>query len=189
MPSCDTIKLFGEKFVSRYENICKIIHNGDEFPIKEKYKLAYDDIQNDDFKIKLKGINLVTDMSFMFWKCKYLKELPNISRIDTSNITSFETMLEGCEYLEKLPNLKQWKVEKVTIMKGMFYQCIRLKELPGIEKWNPIKLSNFYEMFLGCKSLPNSETSKIEKLKNGKMLIMKKEKKHLSDINMVPKLI
>ena len=35
------------------------------------------------------------DMSFMFKECKYLKELPNISRIVTSNIKSMNVMLES----------------------------------------------------------------------------------------------
>jgi len=166
MPSSDSIKLFGTEFVSHNKNICKIIHNGVESPIIEYYYLSYEDIQNDDFKIKLKGINLVNDLSCIFKDCIYLKELPNISRIDTSNIISMKTMLEGCKYLEKLPNLKQWNVENVITMRGMFYNCTRLQKLLGIEKWNPVKLSDCYEMFYGCKSLPTSETSKIERWQN-----------------------
>ena len=166
MPSSDSIKLFGTEFVSHNKNICKIIHNCIESPIIEYYYLSYEDIQNDDFKIKLKGINLVNDLSCIFKDCIYLKELPNISRIDTSNTISMKTMLEGCKYLEKLPNLKQWNVENVITMRGMFYNCTRLQKLLGIEKWNPVKLSDCYEMFYGCKSLPTSETSKIERWQN-----------------------
>ena len=166
MPCSDNIKIFGTEFVSRYKNICKIIHNGVESPIIEYYFLSYDDIQNDDFRIKLKGINLVNDMSYMFRKCKYLKELPNISRIDTSNKTNMKVMLEECKYLEKLPNLKRWNVENVTTMRGMFYNCINLQKIPGIDNWNPINLTDCYEMFFGCKSLSNSEVSKIEKWQN-----------------------
>jgi surface protein len=166
MPSSDKIKLFGPEFVSHNKDNCKIIHNGIESPIVEFYFLSYEDIQNDDFRIKLKGINLVNDLSYMFRKCKYLKELPNISRIDTSNITNMRVMLEGCEYLEKLPNLKQWNVANVISMEGMFYNCINLQKILGIEKWNPINLQNCYEMFYGCKSLWPSETSKIEKWQN-----------------------
>jgi surface protein len=166
MPSSDKIKLFGPEFVSHNKDKCKIIHNGIESPIVEFYFLSYEDIQNDDFRIKLKGINLVNDLSYMFRKCKYLKKLPNISRIDTSNITNMRVMLEGCEYLEKLPNLKQWNVANVISMEGMFYNCINLKKILGIEKWNPINLQNCYEMFYGCKSLWPSETSKIEKWQN-----------------------
>ena len=109
---------------------------------------------------------MVNDLSCIFKDCIYLKELPNISRIDTSNTISMKTMLEGCKYLEKLPNLKQWNVENVITMRGMFYNCTRLQKLLGIEKWNPVKLSDCYEMFYGCKSLPTSETSKIERWQN-----------------------
>ncbi len=58
MPSSDNIKLFGTKFVSHYKNTFKIIHNSIESPIKEYYFLSYDDIRNDDFRIKLKGITI-----------------------------------------------------------------------------------------------------------------------------------
>jgi hypothetical protein len=51
-------------------------------------------------------------------------------------------------------------------MKGMFYNCLELKTLPDIGNWNPKSLQSCYEMFYGCKSLPNSESSKIEKWRN-----------------------
>ena len=166
MPNGKSIEIFGEKFVSSYKNKCKIIHKGKTYPLNRYFLLSKDDFKDKDFTIKLTGINLITDMGYMFYKIRGLKSLPNISKIDTSKITNMRSMFEECLSLETLPNMERWNVEKVNSMRGMFYYCEKLKSLPGIDKWNPINLTTCYVMFLGCKELPNSETSKIEKWEN-----------------------
>ena len=166
LPADNKIMLFGSKFVDRYRNICKIIHNGTEYSLGQYLPITYEDIQNKYFTIKLKGINNITDASYMFRFVNNLKDIPKISRIDTSNITNMEVMFEGCEKLEELKGIDRWNVEKVVSMKGMFYNCLELKSLPDIGNWNPKSLKSCYEMFYGCKSLPNSEPSKIEKWRN-----------------------
>ena len=102
----------------------------------------------------------------MFRFVNNLKDIPKISRIDTSNITNMKVMFEGCEKLEELKGIDRWNVEKVVSMKGMFYNCLELKSLPDIGNWNPKSLKSCYEMFYGCKSLPNSESSKIKIWRN-----------------------
>ena len=166
LPADNKIMLFGSEFVERYRNICQIIHNGREYSLGQYLPITYEDIQNKYFTIKLKGINNITDASYMFRFVNNLKDIPKISRIDTSNITNMKVMFEGCEKLEELKGIDRWNVEKVVSMKGMFYNCLELKSLPDIGNWNPKSLQSCYEMFYGCKSLPNSETSKIEKWRN-----------------------
>ena len=166
MPNGYSIELFGEKFVSNNKTKCKIIHKGKTNSLNRYFLLSKDDFNDKNFTIKLTGINLITDMGYMFYKILGLKSLPNISKIDTSKITNMRSMFEGCLNLETLPNLERWNVENVTSMRGMFYYCEKLKSLPGIDKWNPINLTTCYVMILGWKDLPNSETSKIEKWKN-----------------------
>ena len=166
LPCDNKIKIFGEEFVKRYKNICKIIYKSQEMNLSEYFHITYDDIQNEDFRIKLKGINHVTDASCMFRFVTNLLDVPNISRMDARNIKGMEIMFEGCEKLVELKGINRWNVENVVSMKGMFYNCFNLKYLPEIEEWNPIKLKNCDEMFYGCKSLLNSEASKIEKWNN-----------------------
>ena len=69
----------------------------------------------------------------MFRKCKNLKKLPNISKIDTTHVINMEAMFEECNNLE-FPDLSSWNVENVKSMKGLFYNCKNLKFLPGLEK-------------------------------------------------------
>ena len=173
IPCKDSIRLFGEDFVCRYRNICKIIYKNSERPLTEYFHLAYDDIQSKDFRIKLKGVNFVTDMSSMFRFCENLLELPNISRMDTSRVTDMNRMLEKCVRLEKLEGINRWNVQNVLSMQGMFYNCYNLKSLPEINEWKPIKLNNCKEMFCGCKSLTNSEVSKIENWTNVNEILKK----------------
>ena len=55
------IRIFGDKFVENNKNI---------------------------FEIKLRGLNNVSDISEMFYDCSSLKELPDISKWNTSNVTN-----------------------------------------------------------------------------------------------------
>ena len=167
--------MFGDEFVVRYRknNACRIIYNGIEYPIKEFFPFDNTNIHNKNIRIKLKGINLMTDLSHMFRKANNLIDVPNISSIDTSRVKNMEVMFEGCNQLVELKGINRWNVENVVSMKGMFFECSKLKYLSEIEEWNPINLKNCYLMFFGCKSLPNSETSKIEKWKNVNLEITK----------------
>ena len=167
-PYQNSIKLFGTEFVERYKmnKAIKIIHNGNEYSLTEHFPITNDDNQNGLFKIKLKGVNMMTDLKYMFRFVNNLLDVPNISRMDTSNVENMHAMFEGCNKLVKLKGINRWNVEKVVTMRGMFYECLNLKYLSEIEEWNPIKLKNCYQMFFGCKSLTNSEVSKIEKWQN-----------------------
>ena len=163
----ETIQLFGEEFANKNKDKCQIKYgkNGNIIDIKQyiQYKqLSPEDRRKGEFTIQLIGINKVTDMKHMFRKCKNLKKLPNISKIDTTHVINMEEMFEECNNLE-FPDLSSWNVENVKSMKGLFYNCKNLKFLPGLEKWNPIKLNDCKEMLYGCKSLKLSE---IDKLKN-----------------------
>ena len=162
----DKIQLFGAEFVEKNKNRCKIIYKNREEPLKQFHKLTNEDKKSSILTIKLKGLNLVTDMKNMFRFCKYLQKLPNISRIDTSRVIDISRMFEKCDNLIELPDLSRWNVENVISMRGMFYNSFNLKSIPGIDNWNPIKLKDCYEMFCGCKSLKNSEVGKIEKWTN-----------------------
>ena len=148
-----------------YLNIIDIIYIIPINPLSTPDR-AYIDKKSSTLTIKLKGLNLVTDMKNMFRFCKYLQKLPNISRIDTSRVIDISRMFEKCDNLIELPDLSRWNVENVISMRGMFYNSLNLKSIPGIDNWNPIKLKDCYEMFCGCKSLKNSEVGKIEEWTN-----------------------
>ena len=109
------IRIFGQDFV--YNNIykCKIIYNNEEYELDEYINNIDEDYNNkDEFTLKLRGINNVTDMSSMFEGCESLSSLPDISNWNTSNVTDISYMFEGCESLSSLPDISNWNTSNVT---------------------------------------------------------------------------
>ena len=45
-------------------------------------------------------------------------------------------MFYGCSSLKELPDISKWNTSKVNNITGMFYKCGSLKELSDISKWN-----------------------------------------------------
>ena len=71
------IKLFGENFVNNNKSNCKIFVNNKYQEIYSDYKVEK---ENTLLEIKLKEINIIRNMSYMFYECKSLYELPDISQ-------------------------------------------------------------------------------------------------------------
>ena len=74
----------------------------------------------EEFEIKLKGINNITNMSCMFCGCKSLSSLPDISKWNTSNVNNMSYMFYGCESLSSLPDISKWNTSNVYNMSVMF---------------------------------------------------------------------
>ena len=100
------IRLFGAEFVENNKNICKMIIDNKVYEIKKDYNVKI--YNNNILKIKLKGINKIKDMSYMFEGCLSLSSLPDISKWNTSNITNMSYMFEGCLSLLSLPDISKW---------------------------------------------------------------------------------
>ena len=74
-------------------------------------------------------------MNHMFYECKSLNSLPDISKWNTSNVTNMYSMFYNCSSLKSLPDLSEWDTKKVTDISYMFYKCSLLKAI-NISKWN-----------------------------------------------------
>ena len=98
------VKLFDEYFVKRNKNNCKLIIDGKEQELKEKYSFGIFSSKKDIFEIKLKGITNITNMSEMFRGCESLSSLPDISKWNTSNVTDMWRMFYGCNESLKIPS-------------------------------------------------------------------------------------
>ena len=90
------IKILGIDFVRHNKGNCFIIYEDKEFELMEFFELE-NNINNNILKIKLIGINNVTDMSFMFADCSSLISLPDISKWNTNNVTNMSWMFSSCE--------------------------------------------------------------------------------------------
>ena len=88
----NSINIFGSKFVKNNINICKMMIDNKEYEITEQYNI--ENYINNELKIKLKGINNITDMSNMFYECKSLSSLPDVSIWNINNVTNELYVLE-----------------------------------------------------------------------------------------------
>ena len=66
------IRILGPKFVENNKNICKMIIDNKEYEITEEYYIENSKNNNNKLKIILKGIDNVTDMSYIFYGCESL---------------------------------------------------------------------------------------------------------------------
>lgn len=94
------------------------------------------------------------DMSYMFYNCYPLKEVP---LYDTSNVTNMSYMFCGCQALTSVP---LFDTSKVTSMNSMFSDCQVLTSVPLFDTSN---VTNMFGMFAGTDiiRMPQFDTSKV----------------------------
>jgi len=63
-----------------------MIIDNKEYEITEKYNIKSNN--KNKLKIKLKGLDNITNMSDIFYECSSLLSLPDISKWNTNNITN-----------------------------------------------------------------------------------------------------
>ena len=144
-------KIFGEKFVKNNKNKCKIFINNKEYELcsyisEEIEKLK----ENDSLEIKLKGINEITDMSYMFCGCLSLAYLPDIDKLNTNNVTNMRCLFSGCKSLSYLPDIGKWNINNVKDISSLFYGCVLLKFIPDLKKWKTSNITDMSSLFSFC---------------------------------------
>ena len=120
---------------------------------------------------EIKGIeNLntenVTNMSYMFVKCKALTSL-DLSNFNTEKVTDMQGMFKECSALTSL-DLSKFNTEKVTDMRGMFWECSNLTSL-NLTRLNTENVTAMNGMFYGCTKLESLDLSKFNTAKVTKM--------------------
>ena len=167
------IILFGEKFVEKNKDICKIYIEGKEKELISVYsneRLK----ENEKLEIKLKGVKNIIDMSYMFYGCFSLFSIPDISKWDTFNITNMSHAFDGCLFLIDLPDISKLNTYNVSDMSYMFKDCESLQILPDITKWRMDYVNNVSYIFFKSKSENINEN--IEKIKRENKPIKMTEK-------------
>jgi len=162
------INLFGKAFVKNNENNCILIINNKLYDIKDKYYYNILDNYIHRYIIIVKLIEkyIITDMSYMFYGCKNLISVKNISYWDTINVTNMKSMFHLCKNLKSLGNLSELRVDNVTDFSYMFYGCNSLTIIEDILKWNTYKATNISYLFYDCFSLKKLPDIKKLNLKN-----------------------
>ena len=120
---------------------------------------------------EIKGIeNLntenVTNMSYMFVKCKALTSL-DLSNFNTEKVTDMQGMFKECSDLTSL-DLSNFNTEKVTDMRGMFWECSNLTSL-NLTRLNTENVTAMNGMFYGCTKLESLDLSNFNTAKVTKM--------------------
>jgi len=128
----ENINIFGYEFVKNNKDKCTMITDNKEYKITQTFKVK--NIFNSNIKIKLKGIDNITNMSSIFNKCYTLSSLIDISKWNTNNITNMSWMFNECLLLSSLPDISNWNTNNVTDMNHMFSECRSLSSLPDISK-------------------------------------------------------
>ena len=119
----------------RYKNIWRIYHN---FVKEGKYefKIFFRDIITDtkaffEYSFNIIFLDLsnfntskVTNMSFMFNKCRKLKEIKGINKFNTCNVSNMAGMFQECNELESL-DLSNFKTSKVIVMYQIWQECFK----------------------------------------------------------------
>ena len=114
----------------------------------------------------------VTNMNSIFYLCRSLKNLPDISSWKTSNVTSMLSMFNGCSSLSELPDISKWDISSTENISCMFFNCSSLREIPNISNWETEKVANMRDMFNGCSKikdlsfLTNWKTSNVTNMRN-----------------------
>ena len=63
-------------------------------------------IERKELQLTKCNIDNVTNMSYLFFGCKYLLSLPDISKWNTNKVTNMKALFYGCKYLLNLPDNK-----------------------------------------------------------------------------------
>ena len=176
------IRLFGDDFVLNNKKR-KILYNEKEYEINEYLPITYANREKQKIQIKLKEINKINSMKYMFCSCKFtsIKFYYKKPGTDTSVITNMHGMFYNCKELEKI-NLSQIDTSNVTDMSYMFYNCNKLKEIEGIQKFNTKKVVNMGRMFYNCKELKSLDLSSFDTFNVNNMSFMFYQCRNLKEI-------
>ena len=147
IPPINDLKLFGEDFVIKNKNKCKLLILDADHVEHEIELCAYINpdelfLQNNIIIIFLVQTDYFTDLSFMFHKCENLIMVSGFSNIATEYVTNMKGMFEYCTKLKKLDDISNLKTGEVIDMSQMFGLCTNLIQLPDLSSWktNNVKI-------------------------------------------------
>ena len=118
-------------------------------------KYAFSDSE-DLIEIDMAGIDTsnLKEMQSMFYNCKRLKRIRNLTNIITSQVIDMSKMFCNCSSLLKL-DLSKFDTKKVRLMHEMFAGCSSLTEL-DLRSFDTEEAKCYMNnMFTGCRSLIN----------------------------------
>ena len=86
----------------------------------------------------------INDLSFLFYKCKYLKSV-DLSPFNSSNVNNISHMFSGCESLEYI-DFFSFNTSNIKSMRGLFSDC-RSLEIIDLSTFDTKNVTNMSQMF------------------------------------------
>ena len=124
----ENLNIIGKDNEKEIKNNCEIYLNEEKINFNFKYNFEKGNVN----KIKIKCINPIINMNYMFYNCLNLISL-NLSNFNTNDVINMNNMFFNCIALKDL-NLSDLNNNKVKDMNSMFFNCSSL---------NNLNLSNF----------------------------------------------
>ena len=134
---------------SNFDTEIASIEGGSKYTPRYISFYSYTGTELDDEIANLDTSN-VTSMNSMFYNCNSLANL-DLSSFNTSNVTSMNSMFYNCQKLATL-DLSSFNTSNVTSMRNMFYYCYSLVNL-DLSSFNTSKVTNFYQTFSRCEKI------------------------------------
>ena len=97
----------------------------------------------------------VTTIESMFSKCYSLTTIP---QLNTSNVTNMNNTFNGCGSLTTIPQLN---TGNITNMHNMFYNCYSLKTIPQLDTNNVTNMNNMFYNCYSLKTIPQLDTNNV----------------------------
>ena len=171
----EIIRIFDKYFVEQNGNKCKIIYNNKKYKLKEYFNEIDTNYSHNINEIKLKiiGINNITNMKDMFHGCFYLSSVSesNIENIQKYICKSYDNFTKAYSLLyeeTRIKNInevnnidvdnnyelkKKYKEESIDLYYGYYLSSFDNISLYKELSLNNNKIRNVRRMFSGCISL------------------------------------
>lgn len=141
-------------FIEKGETVLKDAVSGNVLSIKKSSVVLFEKIR---------------PMSISWHNNNKVTSIPG-EMIDTSDMTSLDSMFENCRMLENV-DVSEWNISNVTSIARTFVFCTSLKEL-DVSKWDTSNVTSLRFTFYNCTSLTKPldvskwDTSKVTDLYN-----------------------
>ena len=101
------IYFLGMNFIKSNKNKCYIIFNNKQYKLTNNIKELKDIKKKSIIQIKLRILENIIDLAYMFFYCSSLIYLKNISNINTNKVNNMSNLFYGCSSLSSLPDISK----------------------------------------------------------------------------------
>ena len=159
----ENLNIIGKDNEKEIKKNCEIYLNEEKINFNFKYNFEKGNVN----KIKIKCINPIINMNYMFYNCLNLISL-NLSNFNTNDVINMNNMFFNCIALKDL-NLSDLNNNKVKDMNSMFFNCYSLISL-NLSNFNTNNVEDMNYMFFNCSSLislnlSNFNTNNVKNMK------------------------